>query len=73
MNQRERNDIDRHITGNYGEDSVPNDPNADQHYNVGWVDAIDAAIKIVNEAREEGETDLRSIRERISGLKEMAE
>lgn len=25
MNQREKNALDRHITGNYGEDSVPND------------------------------------------------
>jgi len=26
MNQRQKNDLDRHITGNYGEDSVPDDP-----------------------------------------------
>lgn len=63
--------VNRHITGNYGEDSV-GDPNADEHYNAGWADAIDAAIKIVNEARLDGGTDLREIRERIRGLKEMA-
>lgn len=30
MNQRERNALDRHITGNWGEDSVPDE--ADEQY-----------------------------------------
>lgn len=45
------------------------DENADHHYNVGWIDAIDAAVKVVNDAREDG-AELREVRERIRSLKD---
>jgi hypothetical protein len=41
----------------------------DVHYNVAWVDAIDAAVKIINKCREDGTTDLREVRARVADLK----
>jgi len=47
------------------------DTDTDYHYQTGWNDAIEAAAKIVNSARfGEIDTDLRSIRAHIQGLKE---
>ena len=52
-----------------GSNSVVKQAECDVHYNVGWIDAIDAAAKIVNEARFDGTTDLREVRARIADLK----
>jgi hypothetical protein len=46
------------------------DTDADHHYQTGWNDAIQAAAKIVNDARFEGGADLRELVARIRGLKD---